>query len=231
VVAELVKCCAVDRNRLRTAGKIAGQIDYMNAQIDQRSAAGAGFVAEPAAGAAVAAQISGLGVIDIAKITVVDKILQDLAVIAVAAHEADHQQLVIILCGLLHRESLRGVHCHRFFAEHILAGIQRGDGAFGMRGVPGADAHGIQLGKLEHFVLVGEQAGDAVLFALRLQALPVDIAECVKFHVRIVQITVDVAFGDVSHADDADLDFCHCRSSFPSCMLGLFQKKWPIPQL
>ena len=45
----------------------------MHAEIDERPAAGARLVAEPAAGVAVAAQIGRFGIIDVAERVAVDK--------------------------------------------------------------------------------------------------------------------------------------------------------------
>ena len=59
--------CTVDGNGFRIALEIAHEVDDVHAQVDQRTAAGAGLVAEPAARMTVAADIGSFGIIDFAK--------------------------------------------------------------------------------------------------------------------------------------------------------------------
>ena len=72
-VAELFGSHGINGDRLRIAHGIPHKIDHMHAEINERPAAGARFVAEPAAGVAVAAQIGRFGIIDVAERVAVDK--------------------------------------------------------------------------------------------------------------------------------------------------------------
>ena len=63
----MVEGGAEDANGLGATGQVTGQVDDVNTQVDQRTAAGISLITEPAAGAAVTAQIAGLGVVDVAQ--------------------------------------------------------------------------------------------------------------------------------------------------------------------
>ena len=188
----------------------------MDAQVDERAAGREILVAEPAAGRAVAAQVGRFGVVNVPEIAVVHEILEDGAVVAVAADKADHQELSALLGGGEHFPRLSGGGGHRLLAEDVLAGLQGGDGAGRVGGVPGADADRVDFGQLgEHDVLVGVEAGDAILFTHLLEALFADVAEGVQLDVRVFQIALDVGFGDVADADDGNFDLLvHIGPSF-----------------
>ena len=180
----------------------------MHAQIDQRAAAGARLIAEPAAWAALAAQVGRLGIIDIAQAIVIDQILHDGAVVAETADEADHQQAVVALSRFEHPLRFGGVHGHGLFTQNVLARVQRGDGAFGVRRVPGADGNGVDLRQFgEHLVLVGVQAGDMILFRAAMKVLFVDVAKGVNFNVGVLRIRVEMAAGKAAAADNRNLQF------------------------
>ena len=179
----------------------------MHAQIDQRAAAGAGLVAEPAARATLAAQVGRLGIVNIAKVAVIDEVLQNGAVVAEAAHEADHEELAVLFGGFLHTASLIGVHGHGLFAQYMLAGVERGDGALGMSRVPGAHAYRVQLGEFNHFVNVGEQAGHAVFLGAALHRLFIYIAQRVYLDVGVERICAQMHARNVTVADNAYFEF------------------------
>ena len=185
----------------------------MHAQIDQRAAAGAGLVAEPAAGVAVTADVVGLGVVKLAEVAGADEVLQHVHVIAVAADKTHHQQLAALLGGSHHLLGLLSVHRHGLFAQNMHTGIQCGNGALGVGTVPGTDGNSIQLLVLHHFVHIGVQMGDTVLFAFFLQALFVDIAERNDLHIGVGLVAADVHLGDAADADNAYFQLAHI--SFP----------------
>ena len=182
----------------------------MHAQVDQRAAAGALLVAEPAAREALAAQVGGLGVVDFAELVVVDEVLEQAAVVAEAAHKADHQQLAVPAGGVGHRLGLLRVHGHGLLAQHVLAGVQGGDGALGVRGVPGAHADRVELrAGREHVVHVQEAAGriHMILVAAMVQVPLVDVAQGVELHVRVLGVGGQMHAGNAAAADDGDLEF------------------------
>ena len=191
----------------------------MHAQIDERAAAGAGFVAEPAARVAVAAQIGGLRVVKLAKEVLLHEIAQQSGAFFKAPHKAHHEQLAGLFGGFLHLNGLCCGKCHRLFAEHVLAGFQRGNGARRVGGVPGAHAHGVDLRHFpEHLRLVGEQALHAVFFTHHPHTVGVDIAKRDKLRVRVVQIRLNVVVGNISCANDGNFHFLHIFSRL-SCGL------------
>ena len=179
----------------------------MHPQVNERAAAGTGFIPKPAARAAVAAQIGGLGVIQIAKIPLIDEILHHRAVVAEPADEPDHQQLAAALRRVPHGLGLCHIHGHGLFAQHMETRLQRRNRTRGVGRVPGADAHRVQLLLRHHVLHVGVQPGHPVPLALFLQPLLVDVAECGQFHPGIGLIAGNVHLGNAAHADDAHLDF------------------------
>ena len=182
----------------------------MDTQVDEGAAGGILLMGEPAAGAAVTAEIGGLGVIEIAEEILVPQLFDELAVPAVPADKADLQKFPGTLCGfqhLLRRSSGIG---HGLFAEDIFPGFQRQNGAGSVLVVPGADADGIQLRQsLQHFRFIGVKAGDAEAGAFFFQTLFVDVTEGVQLYVGICLVGFDMAFCNVSDADDGNFDFFH----------------------
>ena len=178
----------------------------MYAQIDQRAAARARFVAKPAAGTTLAAQILRLRVVDFAKAAAVDKVFEHRAIVAKAAYKTDHQQLAALFRGLFHFLRLRRVERHGLFAQHVLARAQRGNGALRMRAVPGANAHRVQFLEREHLPVVRERARNLVFLRSLGKVLFVDIAQRVDFHVGVAAIAAQVYAGNAARADDANFD-------------------------
>ena len=207
--ADLIEGGAEDGDGLGVAHDIAGQVDDVDAQVDQRAAAGAGLVAEPAAGEAAAAQVGGLGVVDVAEEALLHEVAGGRRVVAVTADEAQHQQLAVFVGGLFHGHGLFGVHSHGLFAQHVTAGVERGDGTLRVGAVPGADADQIRLEFLQHGIAIGIAVRDAVTGGVLLRLFKVDVAAGHDLH-RVAQrlITAHVAVADAAAADNADFQ-CH----------------------
>ena len=94
------------------------------------------------------------------------------------------------------------------FAQHVLAGLERGDRALGVRGVGGADTHGVDLGVGEK-ILEGVVGTAAVLGRKGAGALDVHVKEADELGVGVCLVLGDVAdLRDLSAADDADPDHC-----------------------
>ena len=205
VVAEVIVGHAVDRDRLRATRQIAAKVDDVHAQIDQRTAAGIALVAEPAARTAAPAEVGRFGEVDVAHGAGLNEVAEDIRVVAEPAHETDHQQFAVALGGFLHGERLRGVHRHRFFAQDVTARVQRGDGRLGVRGVPGADGHRVELLFGEHLVVILVGPREPVDLRVVLRFLLVDVAHRDQFDlVRERLVPAEVRMADVAGADDAD---------------------------
>ncbi|MNP80010.1 hypothetical protein D3C76_1779740 [compost metagenome] len=61
----------------------------MHPDINQRAAAGTFDIREPATRIAQTTQTGGFGIIDLAQLTLVDKLLQNLCIVAIAANKTD----------------------------------------------------------------------------------------------------------------------------------------------
>ena len=95
----------------------------MHPDINNRTAAAARLVAEPAARIAVTSDILCLCIVDIAEIPLVDKILGNFCIVRKTQHKADHQQFIVLFCRLLHLNGLFGVIGHRLFTQNMQPGI------------------------------------------------------------------------------------------------------------
>lgn len=198
------------RHGLRVAHKIAHQIDDVHAEIDQGAAARARFVAEPPARVAVAAHIGGARIIEIAEIAVRGKVAYKRRVAREPPHESDLQHALVFNRGLPHLFGLRRVHGHRLLAQHVFAGVKRGDRRRRVGAVPGAHADDVDLGHFcQHLVVVGEQILDAVLFPALFEHVGIDVAERDEIHVGMRDIIVDMVDGDSAHADYGGFQFFH----------------------
>ena len=94
-----------------------------------------------------------------------------------------------------HLLCLGSIHCHRLFADNVLARIKGGNGALSVSRIPSADTYNINLGQcLKHFILIEEATllGNVVFFRHIFKLFFIDIAESVKLNVGIFNITVDV---------------------------------------
>ena len=139
VAAKVIVGHTEGRHRLRAAGEIADKIHHMHAEVNERTAAAVRLVTEPPARTAVAAEVVGLGIIEVAHRPAVEEGLHHLGVPSEAADEADHQHLAGLVGSLLHLLGLKTVHRHRLLTDDVGAGLQRGDGRILMLGVPRAE--------------------------------------------------------------------------------------------
>ena len=87
-----------------------------------------------------------------------------------AAHEADHRDAI----GVRARRAFNALavfHAERqrFFAEHVLAGLERGDGLIGVQCGRRDQHHGVDVGVAHESVEVGMQARDAELASCHVE--------------------------------------------------------------
>ena len=184
-------------------------------EVDHGSAARHSGIAEPSARSAVAAQIRSLRVVDFAEEIALLLSPDNIRGVLEPAAEADHQETIVALRGVEHCLAFFYTHSERLLAEHVLSGVESLYSAGGVIAVPDADADGVELREsLQHFVLVGVEAGDSVLCALFLKALFVDVAEGIEFNVGVSEVCVYVRDGDSADSDDSDFEFVHVRFPF-----------------
>ena len=130
-----------------------------------------------------------------------------------SAHEAEHEQPAVLLCGGLHCERLLGAHRHGLLAKDVAARVERSYGAFGVGAVPCADAHGVQLVLGEHIIAVVVAILNAVSLGVALCLLKIDVAAGDDLDLvaqSLVAVHVGVAYAAV--ADDSDFQ-CHFQNS------------------
>ena len=210
VAAEVVVGHAVRGYRLRIACEIAGKVDYVYAEVDQRTAAGVGLVAEPAARAAVSAEIGRLRVVDVAHRACGSKLADGVRVTAETAYKTDLQELSGFLGNCEHFFRFFGVHRHRLFADNICTAAESSDGRTLVRRVPRRDAYAVEVFLRHHFVVVGVGTRDVVAFRIPLQLCFVNVASRNDFHtIRQCQIAAHMRIADAAGTDDTNLDLFH----------------------
>ena len=98
----------------------------------------------------------------------------------------------------------------------MLARVQKVDGNGRMHIVGGADRHALQLRVVQYIVIIGERGSASILFAKLLSALGDNIHKVLY----LGQISVGLiagqmgAAGDLTAANDGDLDLLHEDSPF-----------------
>ncbi len=208
-VAEFAIRIAADGDRFGFAHQIPAQIDRMDANIDQRSAAGTFEIREPAARIAEPADQAGFGIIDAAQIARVDKAFEHVDIGSVAANVTDLKGFARFPDGLLDRQRFVDRFAQRLLAQYMLARAQRRDADLGVRVIPRAYADRVDLRIGEQFPVVAVHAGDFVFGRRGARAFRVQIADRDQLYLRIGGVSLKVGIGDGAAADHADSYFFH----------------------
>jgi len=175
----------------------------VNAEVDQRTAAGVGLVAEPVAGEAGAAEIRYLRAVDVSEVSLVYKVERGCRIVSVTADEADHEKLAVAAGAFF--QSLGGVHRHGLFAEHVYSRVERKHRAGLVLTVPCTYADRVKLAFLEHLLFVGVAFLEAVSFDKSVGALLFNVAAGDELD-PIAELLVAgcVKICDCAAADDSD---------------------------
>ena len=208
-VAEDLVGVAGDRHRLRAAHQVPGQVQHVDANVQQGAAAGDLLVGEPAAGIAHAADQAGLGVVHLAQLPGVDEGLQHLAVRGMTAHETHLDHPVAPADRVLDGGGLGNGAGDRLLHQHMLAGLDGGDGPGGVGVVPRAHADTVDVVLRQQLMGVGVGAGGTELLGHGAGAGGVDVADGDDLHVRVGGVGLEVGAGDAPGADDADSESGH----------------------
>ncbi len=150
----------------------------MYAEVDQRAAAGAGLVAEPAARESAATEIGCLSEVDVTEVTLINKADSLFGVCAVTSYETYHKELACFFSGSLHFFSFSSVHSHGLFAEDVAACFESSDRAFLVSAVPYADGNEVELFSFYHFSRACVIMGDVVSLCKIRRLFFNDVAAC-----------------------------------------------------
>src|SRR5690606_8317820 len=110
---------------LRTAHQVPAQVDDVNTDVDQRTAAGTFNVGEPAARVTNAADARSFCVINLAEFTIVDELFYDARIGSISEYETDLQRFAAFANGFFDGQSLFYRFAQRLLAQHVLAGFKR----------------------------------------------------------------------------------------------------------
>jgi hypothetical protein len=190
-----------------------GEIEHVDADVDGRAAAGAGFVDEreaavPAGDEAAAHEV-GTGVVDVAEDAGIDDFFEFERFIFEALMLGGHQDFLGFVFGGDHffDELRRGRE--RLFAQHVAAGVEGVDGDRGVVHVGDADIDHIKRFGFEHLLvrLVAAGFGNAVLIAAAFEGGGGDVADGDDGAIGIDLLpALEVEFRDAAAADEADFE-------------------------
>ncbi|MPN04328.1 hypothetical protein SDC9_151565 [bioreactor metagenome] len=135
----------------------------MDAEVDQRTAAGLGLVEEPASRTAAfgveargearnsaAAQPDAARIIDVSEFSGVDEVLHRPRLRVKTVAEVDSELAAELFRGVEHLLRLGGVHRHRLFAEDVRPGFEPGDGQLFVLVVRNRDREDVELLAADH---------------------------------------------------------------------------------
>ena len=180
VVGKFHVGAAGDGDRARIAHQPDRQVDHVDAEVDQRTAARLCLCRKPTALArdTAAANPAAAAGIELAGLAVGDVFLHVSRSVDVAVVAHDHQDLARFFLRTLHLQNLFHAHSVGLFAEHVLAGVQRGDGDDRVQIVRRADINGVDVvtGDDVEVVFVNVGVGD-VLVADLFRPFDDDVAE------------------------------------------------------
>ena len=190
----------------------------MGADVDEGTAALLGFIRKHAPGGhATAAQVRGLGIVNIPQPAVVHHFFRHLVHMEVAVLVANGKDLPGAVPGLQHFFGVCLAGGHGLFAQDVLARLHSGAGDLAVRHVGGQHVHGIDGGILQQLVVIGVhlRIGRSVCFGGLHGALLHQVAESNHFGVFNTGHTGEVlAVGNTAAADETQSDFLgHNNSS------------------
>ena len=182
----------------------------MGADVDQGTAALLGLVGEHAPGGnAAAAEVGGLGVVDVAQPAVVHNSLSNLVYGEMTVLIADGQHLAGAVTGLQHLLGVGGGSSHGLLAQDMLAGFQSGHGDLTVGHVGGQNVHSVDGGVGQQLVVVSVHlgVGSAVLLGGLFSALGNQVTEGDQVSVLFLlsHARQMLAVGNAAAADKADL--------------------------
>ncbi len=206
VRAEEIGGVARHGERLRVPDRVEDHVERIAADVAERADAGGLLLDERAVRDAAAAPAARLDVIDFAQLAGTDDLLDHLHVLVHAGLEADGEQLAALFLGAHDGGGLVERDRHGLFQQHVQTVLQRVDRAGRVLRVVGADAHGVQLLRVDHgfMVRVAAHALHAVPVEELFRLARDEIGARHDLHVRHFFVALDMALGDPSRADDAD---------------------------
>lgn len=194
-----------DGDGLGLAHHVMGDIDDVDAEIDERPAAGILLAAEPAAGETQAPQPAGLGVINLAEIAAIHHLANELRFGTEALVEAAHHDRLVSFGRINHGFRVFRIHGHGFFGEDVDAVFGGGNADGRMKGVAGADADGVEVHLVEHYVVIGEGVRDLILGSDLVHALLALVADGDDFNAGKLlidgEVSPDPRASDSNHTD------------------------------
>ena len=182
----------------------------MNAQIDQRTAAGLSLGGEPAAlaGDTAAADPSAASAVDVAALAGGDDLLQVLGVGVVAVVSHDHENAVVLFACRLHFLRFLNGNGVRLLAEYVQTALHRVNGDDGMEVVRGGDVDGVKLFVVDHLLEIGVSLCVEVVFFDGVGGSFLDdVAESDDFNAGIAQVAVEVMTAHAAETDHTDTEF------------------------
>ena len=129
--------------------------------------------------------------------------------------EADHEDARRRLCDCDHALCVRHGLAKGLFDQHVLAGLECGDGGLDMVGIIGGDQHGVDLRRRQHLAQVGViRHGVAVLRSNVLEARGIEVADGAQLEAGMAVFVilagkVDAAAAQAHHGGANRL--CHIR--------------------
>ena len=137
-------------------------VEHVHAEVRRAAAAGELFLREPRTNArdAAAAQPETARVIDFAQVTAVQDRFADLRMAIEPEILRDHKRASHFLCRLDDFGRFPGVHRHRFFEQHVLAGQQSVDGDPRVQVVGHGDGQCVNVRLVEQVMVIGVGARD-----------------------------------------------------------------------
>ena len=189
----------------------------MNAEVNERAAAGLRLSGEPAAlaGDSASPLPAAASAVYLAHFAVVNELLRKLRRVGEAVVSHDHERLARSLSGVIHLHDLFDIDGIRLLAENVLARLESGNRDYRVKIVRGADIDRVYRLVLEQLVEIGiDLCVGEELVAAYCRSLFDDIAKSNNLKAVVIQIVLAVSAVEYSaDTDNTYSPFFHRKTS------------------
>ena len=186
------------------------QVEHVHADVDTGAAAAQFLLHEASRGdERIAAQHPAPGMIDVAQSTGGDFFLHGLRYASEAEVLGRHQFFAGFVAGCDHRAHLGRGRCERLFADDVLAGLEGGNGQWGVVHVGRADVDDVDARVTQDFGEVGRRPAHTVARAPGFEGFGINICACNDFGIGRRRPAGHVGVGNPTNTDDRYFQWCH----------------------
>ena len=205
VVGELAVCAAGHGDWSRAAHEPYRKVYHVNAEVNERAAAGLRLGGEPAAlsGNSASPLPAAASAVYLAHFAVVNELLRKLRRVGEAVVSHDHERLARSLSGVIHLHDLFDIDGIRLLAENVLARLESGNRDYRVEIVRGADIDRVYRLVLEQLVEIGIylRVGEKTVAALDRPLLDY-VAE--RDNLKAIVFKIVLAVSAVEYSADTD---------------------------